>query len=325
MEKLLITGGTGSLGRALLGHVFEYRRDIQEVVVYSRDEVKQAEVRHRYPDARYMLGDVRDLDRLMIAMRGCDTVVHAGAYKQIPSAEANVDEAIATNVVGSLNVARAAVHLGVESVVGISTDKACMPVNAYGATKSLMEKLFQQADDWSDTTFTLVRYGNVLWSRGSILPLFLEQAQNDKPYTITDPNMTRFWMTLDDAVQLVMRAADIQDTSIESGVILVPQCKSSDMMTLLQAFHSWFTVDEPLGDNMWEIIGARAGEKQHEMLIHANEGVHTRRPDRLPYFQILPSGTAERHEPLVYTSEDAERLSVEVLVDMMGPNEYVVG
>src|SRR5262245_31382829 len=198
---MLITGGTGSLGQALLKYVQVTAPETQ-IVAYSRDEVKQGELRGQYPEVRFMLGDVRDYDRLAMAMRGVDVVIHAAAYKQIPSAEANVDEAIATNVLGSINVARAAVHANVQSVVGVSTDKACMPVNAYGATKSLMEKLFQQANEWGDTFFNCVRYGNVLKSRGSIIPLFMRQAEQDIKYTLTDPNMTRFWMTLDDAVKL---------------------------------------------------------------------------------------------------------------------------
>src|SRR5512138_1198683 len=193
MAKLFLTGGTGSLGTALLDRLYT-RHD---VTVYSRDEVKQGYLRKRFPDVRFMLGDVRDYDRLLLAMRGHDAVIHAAAYKQVPSAEANVDEAIATNVVGSLNVARAAVHSGVAQVVGISTDKACAPINAYGETKALMEKLFQQADGWGDTMFNCVRYGNVLGSRGSVVPLFLEQISNGDKYTLTDPDMTRFWMTLE--------------------------------------------------------------------------------------------------------------------------------
>lgn len=312
--KIFLTGGTGSLGVALL-KFFEGRD--YDVTVYSRDEVKQGELRRGFPDVRFMLGDVRDYDRLLLAMRGQEIVVHAGAYKQVPSAEANVDEAIATNVMGSLNVARAAVHSNVQYVLGVSTDKACQPVNAYGETKALMEKLFQQADKWGDTAFGLVRYGNVLGSRGSVVPLFRKQLAA-RAITITDPNMTRFWMTLNDAVALVW-AAIMPESLIPRGAILVPQCPASNMMTLLKAVHNvWGT--GRLDIEWIKVIGTRPGEKTHEQLVHLNESLHTQQPtEYLPYYQIL-AATDMPKEPLApfdYRSDIARQLLISELSEML--------
>lgn len=316
--KVFITGGTGSLGRALLDFLPK-QTDVDEITVYSRDEVKQGETRRLYPDVNYMLGDVRDYDRLLLAMRGHDAVIHAGAYKQVPSAEANVDEAIYTNVFGSLNVARAALLCNVTYVIGVSTDKACMPVNAYGATKSLMEKLFQQFDGLAnnqDTIFNVVRYGNVLGSRGSVVPLFRSQMAA-RHFTVTDPHMTRFWMTLQDAVNLVW--ATLSNEAVHDGAILVPECPASDMLTLLRAVVKEATGQE---DDSYDIesIGTRPGEKTHEQLVHRNESIHTLRPtDDVPYFQILPA-TAEMETPqdgFEYLSAGARQLTVDELVDMI--------
>jgi UDP-N-acetylglucosamine 4,6-dehydratase len=262
---------------------------------------------------------VRDYDRLLLAMRGHDIVVHAAAYKQVPSAEANVDEAIATNVLGSLNVARAAVHNNVEHVVGVSTDKACMPVNAYGETKALMEKLFQQADAWSDTMFSVVRYGNVLGSRGSVVPLFREQLRAGK-VTLTDPAMTRFWLTLHDAVDLVVSAYATDSDEAHDGAILVPEASASDMQTLLDAV----ALAEGYAQDTYKVtlIGTRAGEKQHEQLVHINESRHTMPPCRdLAYFQILPATTGYRGDPFEYRSDTAPRLAVEVLAEMVASDD----
>lgn len=314
MGNVLITGGTGSLGKALLA--FYSMDGDHDVTVYSRDEVKQSELRRQYPDVRFMLGDVRDYDRLLLAMRKQDTVIHAGAYKQVPSAEANVDEAIATNVLGSLNVARAAVQCDVRYVVGVSTDKACQPVNAYGETKALMEKLFQQADEWSDTAFNCVRYGNVLGSRGSVVPLFRQQLREGK-CTITDPCMTRFWMTLDEAVELVTYACDPHVDEVADGAILVPPCKAANMITLLTAVNKLWGdgSDEPPD---YTTIGARAGEKQHEQLVHVNESLRTLRPrDTERYFQIMPATSDVHGDPFEYRSDTADQLSVAELCEML--------
>lgn len=323
MSGIFITGGSGSLGTALLKYLYDTYSD--DITIYSRDEVKQAHLRKSYPDARYLLGDVRDYDRLMVAMRGHDKVIHAAAYKQVPSAEANVDEAIATNIMGSLNVARVAVLAGVEHVVGISTDKACQPINAYGETKALMEKLFQQADGWGDTFFNCVRYGNVLGSRGSVVPLFMEQIAQGTSYTLTDPDMTRFWMTLDDAVKLVMAALADKVDSVDEGAVLVPACRASTMLTLLDAVHTlWGSNKDPLNDDMYDVIGTRPGEKTHECLVHTNESMRAKNPTTaLPYYQILPSTSdyVRDAEPFSYTSDAIAPMSRNELIAMLEDGE----
>lgn len=314
--KIFITGGTGSLGKALL-HFFQHEGH-HDLTVYSRDEVKQTDLKREFPFVNFMLGDVRDYDRLYMAMRGHDTIIHAAAYKQVPSSEANVDEAIATNVIGSLNVARAAIWNNAAYVVGISTDKACQPVNAYGATKSLMEKLFQQANEWTDSTiFNLVRYGNVLDSRGSVVPLFRKQLREGR-VTMTDPYMTRFWMTIEQAVNLVWDALDPMSRA-QDGAIIVPQARASTMATLLEAVAE---VENAARDWPYtvEVIGARAGEKKHEQLIHENESLHTLQPFHdYPHYQIMPATDLSRvpRVPFEYRSDMAPQLTIEELVEML--------
>lgn len=312
-NRTLITGGSGSLGRALLERFLPQG---DSLIVYSRDEWKQSEMRRDYPDVQFMLGDVRDYDRLLIAMKRVDVVIHAAAYKQVPSAEANVNEAIATNVQGSLNVARAAVAQDVSYVLGISTDKACAPINAYGQTKALMEKLFQQADSWGETAFNCVRYGNVLGSRGSVVPLFRSQL-GSRCFTVTDPDMTRFWMTMPQAVKAVADALDEMST-LSDGAIAVPTCAASSMSILLEAVVAkWGTGD--MDDYTIKVIGARPGEKHYEELIHANESMHTKVPTQdFMYYQILPATAGIiRDAGFVYDSQGATQLTVTELVDML--------
>lgn len=316
-RKILITGGTGSLGLALLKR-FTARQ--HRCTVLSRDEVKQGEARSKFPDVKFALGDVRDYEWLQMVMRGHDTVIHAAAYKQVPAAEVNAGEAIETNVIGSRNVARAAVSVGVKRVVGISTDKACAPINCYGQTKALMEKLFQEACLWGDTNFNLVRYGNVLGSRGSVVPLFQKQLK-DGVVTLTDPRMTRFWLTLSQAVDLVERAMTYPR---EIGIILVPNAGASTMEDLLEAVvrhRVW-----PIGHDreLWdknpniEYIGIRPGEKMHEAMVHPGESAHT---FRIPGgFCIHPAYSGIQGnlpEGFEYTSKDAPQISVSELVGML--------
>lgn len=314
--KILITGGTGSLGVALLEH-FDACGD--EVTIFSRDEVKQGDLRRRFPGHRYVLGDVRDESWLEICMRGQQVVIHAAAYKQVPAAEVNSGEAIETNVIGSRNVARAAVRAGVGRVVGISTDKACAPINCYGETKALMEKLFQQANMWGDTIFTLVRYGNVLGSRGSVVPHFISQINAGKNITITDPNMTRFWLTLKDAVDLVCRAM-----ACSPGVILVPRAPASTMEILAQAVlvkhtgQSLYDIDPR--HVIYDTIGIRPGEKLHECMVHRSEAMHTVLYQNS--FYIAPAyeigSKAFNLEPgYEYTSDKARQLSVSDLIELV--------
>jgi UDP-N-acetylglucosamine 4,6-dehydratase len=318
---VLITGGSGSLGQALLHRYVTEGQE--ELIVYSRDEWKQSQLRRMFPEVRFMLGDVRDYDRLLIATRGVETIIHAAAYKQVPSAEANVDEAIATNVLGSRNVARAAVHNNVNFVLGISTDKACQPVNAYGETKALMEKLFQQADNWGDTIFNCVRYGNVLGSRGSIVPLFRAQVES-RTFTLTDANMTRFWMTLDEAVDLVFAALRDGMANLDDSAVVVPQVPASSMWTLVEAVVArWGTGD--IADYEIEHMGTRPGEKWHEQLIHRNESLRTKQPsEHFPYYQVLAATSDlidENAEGFEYRSDEARQLTVAELVEKLASCE----
>lgn len=300
--RVFLTGGTGSLGTALLRRSQQENWDC-EFTIFSRDEMKQADVRAQYPMHRYILGDVRNQDWLRLAMRGHDTVIHAGAYKRIPEAEAHPVEAVMTNVMGSANVAVAAVESGVKRVIGISTDKAVGAYNCYGHTKALMEKLFQQANGWGETCFTLVRYGNVLGSRGSVVPFFRKQAQTGT-ITLTDGRMTRFWLTLDDAVDLVLRGLEEP-----AGTVLVPRASASTMLTLAKAVAP---------DAEIKVIGIRPGEKMHEQLVHAGESMHAE--DLGNWFRIWPARTGKRGglaEGFEYRSDTARQLEVCELREML--------
>ena len=228
---VLVTGGTGSLGQAILSRAKVERWDAR-FVVYSRDEAKQAVLQERFPDVRCILGDVRDGDRLEAAMRGVDTVIHAAAYKRVPEAERQPITCAEANVVGSANVVAAARRIGTPRVIGISTDKACSPINAYGFTKALMERMFaaEALERPDGPAFTTVRYGNVIASRGSVVPMFRAQAARGGPLTLTDPDMTRFWITLDDAVDLILAGL-----AIPSGHILVPKSRASSMRVMAEA------------------------------------------------------------------------------------------
>ena len=233
----------------------------------------------------------------------------AAAYKQVPTAEVNVSEAILTNVVGSQHVVRAAKRAGVKWCVGISTDKACSPVNVYGKTKALMEAAFQEGCLSGSTKFNLVRYGNVVGSRGSVIPLFQEQVKKCRPMTITAPEMTRFWLTLDQAVDLVLAAVE----EPFAGTILVPKLPACDMLTTARAVSPNWEV---------QVIGSRPGEKLHEDLVHASESMHAEDIGEL--YRIWPAYTGRRGNlPLGYryTSDGAERLSVEALRGMIDESE----
>lgn len=279
-----------------------------EFTVFSRDEVKQSELRHEFSNHRFILGDVRDYDWLQLAMRGNDLVIHAAAYKQVPTAEVNAGEAIEVNVIGSRNIARAAVYNNIPRVIGISTDKACAPVNCYGETKALMERMFQQACLWGDTEFHLVRYGNVLGSRGSVVPLFRQQAREGY-VTVTDPEMTRFWLTLKDAVNLVTRC---YSKSLPPGTILIPKCPASSMQALAECFTPNIRV-----------TGVRAGEKKHEQLVNKSEAMHT--DDIGEYYLIHPAYTLHKGNlpaDFEYRSDNAIQLNHQQLMGMLDERLY---
>lgn len=266
-RSVLVTGGTGSFGRKFIESALS--QDPQRVIVFSRDELKQSELEKQFPPdkfpaIRYFIGDVRDAQRLRRAMSGVDYVVHAAALKQVPACEYNPIEAIKTNVHGAENIIEAAIDAGVTRVIALSTDKAVNPVNLYGATKLVAEKLFIQGNSYAGEKgprFSVVRYGNVVGSRGSVVPLFREQRKTKK-ITITDARMTRFWITLDQGVEFVTSAL----AQMHGGEVFVPKLPSMNIMDLARAIAPGCAIDT---------IGIRAGEKLHESLISVDEARHS--------------------------------------------------
>ena len=271
-SSLLITGGTGSFGKAFLRHVLDHEKPYR-VAVLSRDELKQSDMRADFPESniRWFIGDIRDRDRLTRAMHGVDYVVHAAALKQVDTAEYNPFEFVKTNILGSQNVIDAAIDAGVKKVVALSTDKASSPINLYGATKLTADKLFVAANNYSysfGTRLAVVRYGNVMGSRGSVIPLFRRLAAQGKPLPITHPEMTRFWISLPQAVQFVINSFD----TMTGGELFVPRIPSMRIMDLVEAVAPGSETTE---------IGVRPGEKLHEEMISADDSYRTiRQPDR---------------------------------------------
>lgn len=265
--SIFISGGTGSFGRAFVKRLLSDYRP-KRVVVFSRDELKQYEMSQEFdaPCMRYFLGDVRDEQRLQQAMRGIDLVVHAAALKQVPAAEYNPTEFIRTNVNGAENIIAAALQNGVKKVIALSTDKAASPINLYGATKLLSDKLFVAANNIAgsrDTSFAVVRYGNVVGSRGSVLPLFRKLiAGGTTELPITDARMTRFWITLDEGVDFVMRSFE----RMQGGELFVPKIPSARIVDLATALAPELAQRQ---------VGIRPGEKLHEMMISRDDSSHT--------------------------------------------------
>lgn len=280
--SILITGGTGSFGKAFVKTVLARYPDIKRLVVYSRDELKQFEMSQQFPDnqykgMRYFIGDVRDQDRLRRAMEGIDMVIHAAALKQVPTAEYNPFECIKTNVLGAQNVIEACLDTGVQRVVALSTDKAAAPINLYGATKLCSDKLFVAANNIKghrDIRFSVVRYGNVMGSRGSVVPFFLEKRANGA-LPITDPAMTRFNISLQEGVDMVLWSLQ----NAWGGEILVPKIPSYRITDVATAIGP--ECEHP-------VIGVRPGEKIHEQMITASDSCNT--VDMGAYYAILPSG-----------------------------------
>jgi UDP-N-acetylglucosamine 4,6-dehydratase/5-epimerase len=263
-KTLLITGATGSFGTAFVRRVLS-EHDVRVVRAFSRDELKQSELAKRFPDPRLrlLIGDVRDRDRLRLATRGVDVIVHAAALKQVPVCEYNPFEAVQTNVVGAQNVVAAAIDNDVPLTISLSTDKAVNPVNLYGATKLCAEKIVAQANTYAAGTrvrFGSVRYGNVVGSRGSVIPIFKQQAL-DGVITITDERMTRFWITIDDAVEFVLSCMPL----VQGGETFVPKIPSMRIVDMASALAP---------DAQRRIIGIRAGEKLHEVLVTEDEARH---------------------------------------------------
>ncbi|HCL01514.1 MAG TPA: UDP-glucose 4-epimerase [Lachnoclostridium phytofermentans] len=264
-KTLLITGGTGSFGNAVLEHYIV--TDIKEIRVFSRDEKKQDDMRHRYNNdkIKYYIGDVRDLQSIKNAMHGVDFVFHGAALKQVPSCEFFPLEAVKTNVIGTDNVLTSCIEAGVKKVICLSTDKAAYPVNAMGTSKAMMEKVFVAKSRTVDPSKTLIcgtRYGNVMCSRGSVIPLFIEQIKSGQPLTVTEPSMTRFIMSLEEAVGLVLYAFE----NAESGDIMVQKAPATTIEVLAQAVKELFHVDNEI-----KVIGIRHGEKMYETLLTNEE------------------------------------------------------
>lgn len=265
-KTILITGGTGTFGKAFIGYAFRNFK-LKKLIIFSRDEYKQYEMAKHYPPdkypIRYFLGDVRDYQRLLRAFEGVDFVIHAAALKQVPAAEYNPFEAVKTNIIGAENVINAAIENGVKKVIAISTDKAVNPVNLYGATKLVMEKIFVAGNSYvgaKDTVFSVVRYGNVVGSRGSVIPFFMEiRDSGNRVYPVTDPRMTRFWITIEQGIELVLFALK----EAVGGEIFVPKIPSMKIVDLVKAI-------DPVGKI--QVTGIRPGEKLHEVLISEDEG-----------------------------------------------------
>jgi len=318
-ESILVTGGTGSFGKKFVEIML---RDYQpqRLVVFSRDELKQHEMRTSgfdHPSMRYFIGDVRDAERLKRALTGVTVVVHAAALKQVPACEYNPFEAIQTNIMGGRNVIDASIDQRVRRILALSTDKAVNPINLYGATKLCAEKVFVQANAYAgarDTRFSCARYGNVVGSRGSVIPVFLEQRRRGK-ITITDPRMTRFWLTLEQGVKFVIRCVE----QMHGGEIFVPKIPSMRLVDLAETVAPGCQV---------EYIGIRPGEKLHEVLVSEDEARQTLETEDM--YVIQPShpwwksenwvGAKPLPENFRYSSDTNERwLTRHELEELVAP------
>jgi UDP-N-acetylglucosamine 4,6-dehydratase (inverting) len=287
-KRILITGGTGSLGKKLVEIILKRYPDVKRLVIFSRDELKQFEMSQEFPESkypcmRYFLGDIRDASRLRRAFEGIDVVIHAAALKQVPAAEYNPFEFIKTNVLGAQNIIDACFDCDVKSVVALSTDKAAAPINLYGATKLCSDKLFVAANNIKgkhDVRFSVVRYGNVMGSRGSVIPFFLKK-KSEGVLPITDPGMTRFNISLEEGVEMVLYAVE----HAIGGEIFVPKIPSYKILDVAQAVAP---------DAKHEIVGIRPGEKLHEEMITSSDSFNT--IDLEKYYAILPQGRPKIQE-----------------------------
>jgi len=326
-KVLMITGGTGSFGNTVLKRFLA--SDVREIRIFSRDEKKQEEMRIalNHEKLKFYIGDVRHYDSVFQAMKGVDYVFHAAALKQVPSCEFYPMEAVRTNVLGSENVMNAAIAQGVSRLVMLSTDKAVYPINAMGISKAMMEKLVvakarMQGD--GDTVICATRYGNVMASRGSVIPLFVSQLKEDKPVTVTDPHMTRFLMSLEDSVDLVVYAFEHG----HQGDIFVQKSPASTVADLAQALKEVFNKDNPVN-----VIGTRHGEKLYESLVSREEmakaedmGDYYRIPADnrdLNYAQFFSEGEEIISHLDDYTSHSTERLNVEQIKQVLLKLDYI--
>ena len=305
-KTLVITGGTGSFGNAVVRRFLD--SELKEIRIFSRDEKKQDDMRKLYQNTKlkFYLGDVRDYASVLDCVRGADFVFHAAALKQVPSCEFYPLEAIKTNVLGTENVLEASVSSGIKKVICLSTDKAVYPINAMGISKAMMEKVaVAKSRNCTDTIICGTRYGNVMASRGSVIPLFLEQIKQGKEITITDPNMTRFMMSLDDAVELVLYAFD----KGRQGDIFVQKAPAASIGTLAKAIVE--LAEKP--DHPISVIGTRHGEKLHEVLLSREERVAVE--DLGGYFRIPPDLRNLNYEKYINEGEVALSLSVDYSSD----------
>ncbi|MFX7855282.1 polysaccharide biosynthesis protein [Acinetobacter baumannii] len=327
-KVLLITGGTGSFGNAVLKRFLE--TDIKEIRIFSRDEKKQDDMRKKYHSAKlkFYIGDVRDYNSILNATRGVDYIYHAAALKQVPSCEFHPMEAVKTNVLGTENVLEAAIQNHVKRVVCLSTDKAVYPINAMGISKAMMEKVMVAKSrnlEGLDTVICGTRYGNVMASRGSVIPLFVDQIRQGKPLTITDPNMTRFMMTLEDAVDLVLYAFEHG----ENGDIFVQKAPAATIAVLAEALKQLLNVE----DHPISIMGTRHGEKAFEALLSREEMVHAF--DQGDYFRVpadqrdlnyekyVEDGDLKNTEFEDYNSHNTTRLDVEGMKQLLLKLDFV--
>ena len=332
-KTLLITGGTGSFGNAVLNRFLD--TDIGEIRIFSRDEKKQDDMRHeyqvKYPEAsnkiKFYIGDVRDLQSVKNAMHGVDYIFHAAALKQVPSCEFFPIEAVKTNVLGTENVLTAAIEAGVKKVICLSTDKAAYPVNAMGTSKAMMEKVIvakSRTVSPEKTSICCTRYGNVMCSRGSVIPLWIEQIKNGHPITVTEPTMTRFIMSLEEAVELVVFAFQ----NAESGDIMVQKAPACTIEVQAQAVKELFHSDDEI-----KVIGIRHGEKMYETLLTNEEcanaidmGNFYRVPcDKrdLNYDKYFKDGDVERNPLTEFNSNNTDLLTVEQVKEKMLELQYI--
>jgi len=326
-KTLLITGGTGSFGNAVLDRFL--KTDIGEIRIFSRDEKKQDDMRHKYNSnkIKYYIGDVRDLPSIKNAMHGVDYIFHAAALKQVPSCEFFPLEAVKTNVLGTDNVLTAAIEFGIKKIICLSTDKAAYPINAMGISKAMMEKVFVAKSKTVDPEKTLIcgtRYGNVMASRGSVIPLFIDQIKNGKPLTVTDPNMTRFLMSLEEAVELVIFAFQ----NAKAGDIMVQKSPASTIGDLAQAVKELFGADNEI-----KVIGTRHGEKLYETLLTKEEYIVARDMGgffRVPadkrdlnYDKFFIEGDKKLTSEEEYNSHNTLRLNIEKIKEKLLALDYV--
>ena len=327
-KVLLITGGTGSFGNAVLRRFLN--TDIKEIRIFSRDEKKQDDMRKHFQSdkLKFYIGDVRDSQSVNTAMRGVDYVYHAAALKQVPSCEFYPLEAVKTNVLGTENVLEAAIANNVERVVCLSTDKAVYPINAMGISKAMMEKVIVAKSrnlEHTNTTICCTRYGNVMASRGSVIPLFIRQVVNNEPITITDPTMTRFMMTLDDAVDLVLHAFE----NGQNGDIFVQKAPAATIEVLVTALLEMLKKPE----HVVNVIGTRHGEKlfealcsREEMFVAQEQGEYFRVPADnrdLNYSKFFDEGDSDLSKVEDYNSHNTERLDVEGMKQLLRKLDFM--